>query len=146
MRGPTLISLGYEGRSVTELLAVLFEQSVSVLVDVRLTPLSRKPGMSKRKLSAMLSEIGIGYLHLPELGNPKDNRDLFRMGDPRSRSRFRARLQGCVAVQALHQISELLDDGAVAVLCFERDHDCCHRHLVAEAVREVKPSVELVAI
>jgi uncharacterized protein (DUF488 family) len=124
----------------------LINQSVSVLVDVRLTPVSRKPGMSKRKLSAALSEAGIDYVHLPALGNPKDNRELFRTGDPRSRGRFRALLDKRVAAQARRHNVELLDGGTVAVLCFERDHDCCHRQLVAEAVREVKPSVELVAI
>jgi uncharacterized protein (DUF488 family) len=142
----TLISLGYEGRSVAEVLELLSKQSVSVLVDVRLTPLSRKPGMSKRKLAAALHAAGIDYVHLPQLGNPKDNRDPFRMGDPRSRTRFRAQLDHDGPSEALHQIAELLDSGTVAVLCFERDHASCHRHIVAEAVREANPSVELVAV
>jgi hypothetical protein len=34
--------------------------------------------MSKRKLAAALGEAGIGYVHLPALGNPKDNREPFR--------------------------------------------------------------------
>jgi uncharacterized protein (DUF488 family) len=142
----TLISLGYEGRSVGELVDVLLRQSVAILVDVRLTPLSRKPGMSKRKLAAALAEAGIDYVHLPALGNPKDNREPFRTGDPASRRRFRARLRDETASQALEHIAELLEGGAVAVLCFERSHEHCHRHLVTDAVLEARPSVELVAI
>jgi uncharacterized protein (DUF488 family) len=141
-----LISLGYEGRSVGDLVDDLRSQYVAILVDVRLTPLSRKPGMSKRKLAAALAEAGIDYVHLPALGNPKDNRELFRTGDPASRQRFRALLRDEIALQALDHITELLEGGAVAVLCFERSHEHCHRHLVAEAVLEARPSVELVAI
>jgi uncharacterized protein (DUF488 family) len=143
---PTLISLGYEGRSVDELVNDLRRQSVAILVDVRLTPLSRKPGMSKRRLAAALRQVGIDYVHLPALGNPKDNREPFRAGEPASRRRFRALLHEEIALQALDQIGGLLEGGAVAVLCFERSHEHCHRYLVAEAVIEAKPSVELVAI
>jgi Protein of unknown function, DUF488 len=48
--------------------------------------------MSKRKLAAALADAGIDYMHLPALGNPKDNRQPFRTGDAASRQRFRARL------------------------------------------------------
>jgi hypothetical protein len=34
--------------------------------------------MSKRKLAAALADAGIDYMHLPALGNPKDNRQPFR--------------------------------------------------------------------
>jgi hypothetical protein len=44
------------------------------LVDVRLTPISRKPGFSKRRLTEALTESGIEYVHLPVLGNSKWNR------------------------------------------------------------------------
>lgn len=146
MQKPSLVSLGYEGRSVGELIHDLRRESVRILVDVRLTPLSRKPGMSKRRLAAALDEAGIAYVHLPALGNPKDNRDPFRAGDPDSRERFRELLSGDVAAQAVDHIAELLDGGAVAVLCFERTHEQCHRHLIVQAVMEAKPTTQLVAI
>src|SRR5437762_2686204 len=85
-----------------------------------------------------LAEAGIGYVHLPALGNPKDNRKPFRLGDPASRQRFRARLRDESASRALDHIAGLLDRGAVAVLCFERGHEHCHRHLVAEAVLQAR--------
>lgn len=143
---PTLISLGYEERSVDDLVQDLKRRSVKILVDVRLTPLSRKPGMSKRKLAAVLAEADIAYVHLPALGNPKENREPFRMGDLASHERFRALLDDEGAMQALDHIAGFLDDGAVAVLCFERSHEDCHRHLIAEAVLDATPTVELVAI
>lgn len=74
MSTSSLLSVGYEGRDVEELIAELTSSDVSVLIDVRLTPLSRKPGMSKRKLAARLETEGISYVHAKALGNPKDNR------------------------------------------------------------------------
>src|SRR3954471_17458392 len=59
----TLVSIGYEGKTVVDLVAQLLEQGVRVLVDVRLTPLSRKPGLSKSKLAEALVAVGIIYVH-----------------------------------------------------------------------------------
>lgn len=46
-----LLTVGYEGRTAEELVVTLAEADVDVLVDIRLTPLSRKPGLSKRQLA-----------------------------------------------------------------------------------------------
>ena len=141
-----LVSLGYEGRTAEELVAELQSESVTVLVDVRLTPLSRKPGLSKRRLAALLADSGIRYVHLGALGNPKDNREGFRAGDPDSRSRFRRLLDERNAVQALDDISEFLDSDTVALLCFEREVGTCHRELVAQALLAERPALQLVEV
>lgn len=140
-----LVSIGYEGRSVEELIDDLRRESVTVLVDVRLTPLSRKPGMSKRRLADALACAGIRYVHLSALGNPKTNRQPFRDGDPRSRSTYRAILEQGDGVTAMRAVQELLAHETVALLCFEREHDACHRHVVADELRRVEPSLDLVA-
>ncbi len=57
--GPGLVSVGYEGRTVEDLVEVMVAQNVQVVADVRLTPLSRKPGLSKMRLSAALAEAGV---------------------------------------------------------------------------------------
>ena len=93
----TLVSIGYEGQTVGDLVVQLLEQDVRVLVDVRLTPLSRKPGLSKTKLSEALAAVGIRYVHHRALGNPKDNRAGFRAGEPESRARYRQVLDSSAA-------------------------------------------------
>ncbi|HLL68589.1 MAG TPA: DUF488 domain-containing protein [Micromonosporaceae bacterium] len=45
-----LVGVGYEGRTIEELIAQLHALGVSRLVDIRLNPLSRKPGLSKTAL------------------------------------------------------------------------------------------------
>ncbi|MCY3786821.1 MAG: DUF488 domain-containing protein [bacterium] len=48
----TIVSVGYQGRTVDQLIDVLRGGGVEVLVDVRLNPISRKPGFSKKPLSS----------------------------------------------------------------------------------------------
>ena len=130
-REPALFSVGYEGRDLEELVALLRHHGVSVLVDVRLNAISRKPGFSKRRLEAALAEAGIGYRHARALGNPKDNREPFHSGDLTSGlRRFRAVLASDDAGLELGHLAELLGTERVAVLCFERDHDRCHRQVI----------------
>lgn len=136
-----LLTIGYEGRTVDDLVTRLRDDKVAVLVDVRLTPLSRKPGLSKRRLADTLAEAGIAYVHLPALGNPKENRSLFRAGDPRSRSRFRALLRSPEGVAALDQVAEMAAEARVALLCFERDAADCHRHVVSDELGRRIPAL-----
>jgi uncharacterized protein (DUF488 family) len=80
------------------------------------------------------------------LGNPRENRSGFRAGDPASRMHFDNLLQSERAVEALQHIAGLLAGGPVALMCFERQHDSCHRHLVAEALRRRDPTVAIVEV
>jgi uncharacterized protein (DUF488 family) len=61
---PGLLSVGYEGRTAQSLVQLLVDAGVDVVVDVRLTPLSRKPGLSKTRLGELLADVGVEYRHL----------------------------------------------------------------------------------
>jgi uncharacterized protein (DUF488 family) len=141
-----LVSIGYEGKTVGDLVAQLLEQDVRVLVDVRLTPLSRKPGLSKTKLSEALAAVGIVYVHHRALGNPKDNRAGFRAGKLESRARYREVLDTAAATDALTHVCELLDGGVVALLCFEQDHAECHRDIVVRRLMKARPDAAVVHV
>lgn len=142
---PHLVSIGYEGRDVDDLIRSLKLQNVQVLVDVRLTPISRKRGFSKSALRDALEAAGIDYVHFKELGNPKDNRDAYREGAREALDRFAQVLDGEAAGAALRHVSELLQDEVVAVLCYERDHTQCHRHQVIDALLE-QQSTQFVSV
>jgi hypothetical protein len=79
--GGRIYSVGYEGLELAGLVDHLKSARVTTLVDVRLTPVSRKRGFSRKSLSAELEKAGITYIHEKTLGNPPDNRDSFRQGD-----------------------------------------------------------------
>jgi len=45
---PALLTIGYEKRSIDDLLSVLQAREVDCVVDVRLKPWSRRPGSARR--------------------------------------------------------------------------------------------------
>ena len=136
---PTFMTIGYQGRTVDDVVAMLEAADVKVLVDVRLTPLSRKPGLSKNRLAARLREAGIDYRHLPQLGNPRDNRDAFRRHEEAAVARYRDELRTPEGQAALGQLIRLARQQRVALMCFEADPATCHRSMVADALGEIGP-------
>src|SRR5215213_5605810 len=77
---PTVWTIGYERRLPPELVAELEAAGVRRVIDVRFRPQSRRPGMSKTRLSELLGDHGIVYEHRRELGTPADLRHLFHTG------------------------------------------------------------------
>ncbi len=141
-----IYSVGYEGMTLDALVDRLAGARVSVLVDVRLNPISRKPGFSRRRLSEALEAAGISYIHEKELGNPPDNRDSFRAGDGEAgRSRMRSILDNG-AGDALDRVVELASSQRIAVLCVERDAHRCHRDVITEMAVERNPAIDVLKI
>ena len=144
-RTTTIVSVGYEGRSADELIRTLQQSKVEVLVDVRLTPISRKKGLSKKALAAALAEAGIEYRHEPELGNPRDNRDPFRKGLASARQRYDAHLSNG-AEATFDATIALARRTRVALLCFERDHSTCHRSCIIERAQRGDPALSVLKV
>jgi len=132
---PDLLTIGYEGCVIGDVLATLRDANVSLLIDVRAVAASRKPGFSKRQLAAGLDEVGIRYLHLQRLGTPKPGRDAVRSGHPeRMVPIFNAHMETPEARLALAEAKAHATETRCCLLCFERDHRHCHRQLVAEMI------------
>lgn len=130
---------GYEGRTVDDLIAFARDTASTVVVDVRLTPISRRQGFSKRRLAAALQEAGLEYLHLRALGNPRDNRPGFAepgtSAGAAAHRRFRSEvLATAEARSSVDRLAELAAVTDLVVVCFEADQATCHRRLVIDAV------------
>ena len=144
---PGVVSIGYEGRTAVELVAAVVAADVDVLVDVRLNPISRKPGLSKTKLAAALREVDVDYLHLRTLGNPPENRDPFWTGRvAEGVEYFRNLMTAPGPTASLDELALLAQSSRVAVLCFERDHDKCHRQVVTDNISTRVPATEIVFV
>lgn len=144
-RQSTIISIGYERRTPSELIRVLQDLDVELLVDVRLNPISRKPGLSKSSLAEALKEAGIDYLHERQLGNPKDNRDGYRRGLKSARNRYRRHLQNG-ASEAYRGVIDLARGSRLALLCVERDVEECHRSSILEAAEADLPGLTVIDV
>lgn len=129
LRREGLYTIGYEGRSVDELIAELVGAGVDRVIDIRALPLSRRRGFSKTPLRDALAEAGIDYVHLKEAGNPyRELRD-----DPeRCLALYRAHLDE--SPQVVAHVMEAAAGHRAALLCLEREPDGCHRSIVAAAL------------
>jgi len=128
-------TIGYEDATPASLITALQLARIATLVDVRAIANSRKPGFSKRALSAALEEAGIGYVHMKPLGTPAAGREAARSGKPEVMRRiFTAHLAGTEPQAALAELKNLAKRQPVCLLCLEADPAQCHRTLVAEAV------------
>lgn len=133
----TLLTIGYEGRTVDELIAALRTAGAELLIDVRAIAASRRPGFSKTALAGALREAGIDYLHLRALGTPKPGREAARKGRAAEmRAIFEEHLETPEAELAFEQAHAAALEQRSALLCFERDPGCCHRSIVAERLVE----------
>src|SRR5215468_8292356 len=73
-----LMTIGYEGMSPEGFLRLLEKCQVSMLVDVRELPISRRPGFAKSALRKAVTGRAIKYEHVGELGCPRDVRHDYR--------------------------------------------------------------------
>lgn len=132
---PELLTIGYEGCTIQDVLTALMAAKVGLLIDVRAVPRSRKPGFSKRQLAAELDEKGIPYVHLQDLGTPKPGRDAVRAGHPEVMETVFREHMTCDRAQAeLGRAKALARETCACLLCFEHDPACCHRRIVAEMI------------
>jgi uncharacterized protein (DUF488 family) len=133
-----LFTIGYEQTPAKAVLDELEQAGVKLLVDVRAIAASRRPGFSKNQLAAGLDERGISYLHLRDLGTPKEGREAARGGKFATLHKiYAAHLKTPQAKEQLDELSALVKkSGPVCLLCYERDHSHCHRQWIAEIIEE----------
>jgi len=131
-------TLGYEERSLEGYLNQLIRDGVTLLCDVRRKPLSRKYGFSKKTLAKVCDGVGLRYEHLPDLGIASEERrglkvqaDYDALFEVYERERLPR--QGA-ALAKIH--AWVVDGERVALTCFERLLEQCHRHCVAAALEQ----------
>ena len=133
-----LFTIGYEQTPSKAVLDELESAGVKLLVDVRAVTSSRRPGFSKKQLEAGLDERGIAYVHLAGLGTPREGRLAARAGQYDVLQKvFAKQLQTPQARENLDELSQLVKKaGPVCLLCYERNHEHCHRRWIAEIIEE----------
>lgn len=127
----TMLTVGYQGETIGTFIERLIEAKIDLLIDVRTYAWSRKRGFSKKSLQGALQEVNIEYVHLPELGMPRDLLKLRPALDDNTPilDAYEARLTQCELY-----ISELLQIASgrrCCLMCMEADEKQCHRSRLA---------------
>lgn len=138
---PLIVSVGYERRTVENLVEILTRKRVGKLLDIRESPMSRRRDFNKKALQATLTEAGIEYRHLRSAGNPH--------------RREKVDLERCLGLyqnylsrhpEVLDLVAAELHDGPVALLCYERLHESCHRSVLLRNLSEHGHRLQVVRV
>ena len=135
---PPIFTVGHSTRSIPEFVELLRAGQVSLVVDVRTVPRSRRnPKYNEDVLGAELSEYQIGYTRISALGGlrgrspevPQDvnglwqNQSFHNYADYALSDDFAAGLAECL---------DLASTARCAIMCAEAVWWRCHRRIIAD--------------
>ena len=132
----TLFTIGYEGKTVESFTNQLIKQNIKILCDVRKNPLSMKYGFSKNQLKHIVENVGIKYIHIPELGIESNKRQ--ELNSLEAYEKLFADYEENTLPNKIAELKILyelfLQNKRIALTCFEADYHSCHRSRVAKAL------------
>jgi uncharacterized protein (DUF488 family) len=130
-------SVGYERYEHNDDFARrLREAGVERLVDVRELPISRRRGYAKTALGEAMAAVGIEYVHVRALGNPKPFRDLYKSGRAVEGREHYERHLVTERREALVDLVPLLREKRTALMCVEHDPATCHRTVIVDKLHD----------
>lgn len=131
-----LFTIGYEGISLENYLNKLVKNDVKLLVDVRKNSLSMKFGFSKSLLKKYCENIGIDYIHIPEVGINSDQRQELNTQKDYDDLFEKYKKTTLLETNSYQEtiINLLKKYNRIALTCFEADVCQCHRKPLAEAI------------
>jgi uncharacterized protein (DUF488 family) len=132
-------TIGHSTRPIDELIALLQENDIKVLADVRAFPSSKRyPQFNKDALAESLNAQGIRYEHFSDLGGRRKTKPDSRNTAWRNAS-FRGYADYMETEQFQKGIERLLDlakkAGPTAIMCAEAVWWRCHRSLIADYLK-----------
>lgn len=133
-----VFTIGHSNRAFEKFVALLAENGIELLVDVRTVPRSRaNPQFNKETLPRSLKAHGIEYIHLPALGglrsrkkSDKPSRNTFwDNASFRNYADYAESEQFCVG---LDELIRLAREKRTAYMCSEAVWWRCHRRIITD--------------
>jgi len=138
MKTADIWTIGHSTREIGEFISLLQSREIEAVADVRLLPGSRRyPQFNREQLEATLVEIGIEYVHFPELGGrrrPLKNspNDTWRNESFRGYADYMMTEPFNAGIERLLQWAERK---RTVILCAEALWWRCHRALIADELK-----------
>ncbi|MXX94092.1 MAG: DUF488 domain-containing protein [Gammaproteobacteria bacterium] len=138
LSGGGLFTIGYQERSLEEYVNRLIKNNIKLLFDVRQNPVSRRYGFSKKVLNNVCSRLGIEYQHLRELGIETHLRD--GIHEKQTYDAVFEHYRNFTLPERQDKIQvinkQLLKGNRIALTCFERNHEQCHRSILSDYIKD----------
>ena len=130
-----LYTIGFTQKRAEQFFALLKQNGIQLLVDIRLNPGGQLAGFAKQDdLPYLLRELsnGCGYAHLPELAPTKDLLSDYRADH--DWERYVLRFEQLLDERDIPAILDraMFQSARCCLLCSESTPEQCHRRLVAE--------------
>lgn len=135
--GPDVFTIGYERRDLDSFFSPLIDMGVELVLDVRDRPMSRNPDFRTKALASACNAWGLEYESRTMLGSTDHQRDTLRQSQ--DFGHFRRRYRDLMQRSRIDQIDALVSlvtNRVVAMVCYERCHDECHRSILAELLHD----------
>lgn len=131
-----ILTLGHSVRPQEETLALLQENRVTLLADVRAYPRSRRnPQYNSDAFAAALQDSGIAYRHMRALGGMREPKaDSMNQGLAEGFRGYADYMQTPEFEQALSELMSLAVSQQLAIMCAEAKPAECHRSLISDAL------------
>ncbi len=134
----TIWTVGHSTRTIEEFIALLRGHQIEILVDVRHFPGSRRlPHFNKAELARSLTQAGIRYEHLVELGGrrrvrPDSHNLMWRNASFRGYADY---METPPFQKGLERLLKIAGEGRTAIMCSEALWWRCHRSMIADALK-----------
>jgi uncharacterized protein (DUF488 family) len=132
----TLLTIGHSTRTIEELISALQAHKIETLVDIRAFPMSRRlPHFNRENLEKSLSEAGIRYVWMKELGGMRKKSVQDSPNLALRNTSFRNYADYMLTPEFEDAASKLVNLGEqsrTAYMCAERVYFKCHRMLVSD--------------
>ncbi|MDH5443644.1 MAG: DUF488 domain-containing protein [Hadesarchaea archaeon] len=121
---PKIFTIGYGNRKFDDFVSLLKRFDIELIIDVRHFPTSKWPEFVKENLQRTLPAMGIGYVHIRELGGYS--------GGYGNYTRTREFKQG------LKELMKLAREKSSAIMCVESYPSACHRRFITKELKKRK--------
>ena len=126
-----IYTIGYEGLSIKKFKKILYDYKIQQVIDVRNRAWSVNPTFRKGFLSKVLSNEGISYLNIRELGAPKQLRNIINEnGYEQFFKAYRSYLLS--NIKYFEILMDKIKSARTVILCYEKEWQKCHRRIIAE--------------
>lgn len=133
----SLYTIGYEKISLDAFILFLLIKGIQTVIDVRATTISRRREFSKKSLEEVLIKARIRYLSIPELGIPSEIRNnILENGDHQDLLLWYSTYVTPKSHEYAKQVDDILKQGSIALMCYEKDPNECHRSVFAPGTAE----------
>ncbi len=117
-----IFTIGYGGRKLDDLIAVLRRYDISVVVDVRRFPKSKLPEYNEQSLRSRLAKCGISYVWMGDtLGGLRRGGYIKYMATDNYQA-------------GIAKLLEMAEQGNIVLMCKERSDAGCHRRHIVETL------------